>query len=349
MSKQKYKYTFLSTYKRNKKTFIRPKLHFYFGPWKKEGNLPVWRRGPIIRFGKNYYEYVGNNGIPRHEAEIYNVYIKEYEEEWNYASLVDSKWTEEGKKRHPFISKFLKPSYMLPTWLSFYCFNSDIMYKTKWTEDDFRYEYPSHFTLVFFGLAFSVTAYIPKENDDDWLCDDEYWESMLTYEYYKGDLKKTNDACGWYNRPGEKGFKFKFSPRFLKNILDRDDLEAIQEAQLPEIIKKYEDEDKERKEKECWAIYAEVNNDNKTFDGWYKVMYKRRLLAYTSEEACQKALNNIKKKVERTKKDELKHIEYKMFIGNKDEFIKWKNSLPLLVNEVIDKNIDMFDGACKLL
>ena len=343
---KKYKHTFLATYKRNKKAFIRPKFHFYLGPWRKEGNLPVWRRGPIIRFGVNNYRYVGNNGIPRHEAEIWDG--KEYEEDWNCATLVDSRWTEEGKKNHPILSKFVKPSYMLPIWLSFYWFNSDIMYKTKWTEDDFRYEFPGHFTVVFFGLCFSITVYVPKENEKDWTCQDDYWESMLTYEYYKGDLKKTNDVMGWYNHPGEEGFRFRFQPRFLKNTVDRDDLEAIQSKQLPEIIKKYKEEEKERKEKECWAIYAEVSNENGTFDSWYKVTYKRKVLAYTSKEACQKALDNLNKKVERTKQNVLKNIEYKMFIGNKEEFIKW-NSLPLLIDEVIDKEVNMFENICKLI
>ena len=127
---------------------------------------------------------------------------------------------------------------MLPTWLSFYIFNHDINWKLKW--NDYTYEGPTHFTIVFFGLAFSITAYIPKKDENDWSCNEKYWESMLTYEACNGDLKKTNEECGWYNKPGEVGFMFKFDSRFLRNILDRDDLEAIQKEQLPEIIKKYE-------------------------------------------------------------------------------------------------------------
>ena len=37
-------------------------------------------------------------------------------------------------------------------------------------------------------LGTKVTS---KDDEDDWLCQDQYWESMLTYEYYNG--KKTMD------------------------------------------------------------------------------------------------------------------------------------------------------------
>lgn len=43
---------FLYEWKRTRGAFIRPKLKWYFGPWVKEGNLPVWRRGNSIEFGK---------------------------------------------------------------------------------------------------------------------------------------------------------------------------------------------------------------------------------------------------------------------------------------------------------
>ena len=159
-------------------------------------------------------------------------YVKEYERIYDYAKLVKSEWTEEGKKNHPFLSKFLKPVYELPYWLSFYFFNSDIMYKTKWSEDDYRYEYPAHITLVFFGLALSVTAYIPKQDENDWTCNDDYWESLLTYNHYNGDLKKVNDVMGCWNKPGDENFRFRFQPRFLTSADDRDDLVSLQVKQL---------------------------------------------------------------------------------------------------------------------
>ena len=210
---------FLSEWKKTNGKFIKPKFYWYFGSWYREGNLPVWRRGNTIHFGKNYYDENKK-------------YVKEYERIYDYAKLVKSEWTEEGKKNHPFLSKFLKPVYELPYWLSFYFFNSDIMYKTKWSEDDYRYEYPAHITLVFFGLALSVTAYIPKQDENDWTCNDDYWESLLTYNHYNGDLKKVNDVMGCWNKPGDENFRFRFQPRFLTSADEQRDLIDIQKEKL---------------------------------------------------------------------------------------------------------------------
>ena len=209
---------FLYVWKQCHGAFIRPKLKWYFGPWWKEGNLPVWRRGNTIHFGKNHYVGEGDD----------KTYVKEYETTYDFAKLIKSEWTPEGKKNHPIISRFLKPVYELPYWLSFYFFNSDIMYKTKWSKDDFRYEYPAHITLVIFGFAISVTAYIPKMDDDDWTCQDDYWESLLTFNYYGGDIKKTNEVMGWWSKNGDKIIRFRFQPRFLTSSVDRDDLVALQ-------------------------------------------------------------------------------------------------------------------------
>ena len=207
---------FLYVWKQCHGAFIRPKLKWYFGSWRKEGNLPVWRRGNTIHFGK----------------------YKERNDTYDYARLVSSEWTEEGKKNHPILSKLVKPTYELPYWLSFYFFNSDIMWKTKWSEDDFRYEYPAHITLVFFGLALSVTAYIPKVDENDWTVQDDYWESLLTFNHYGGDIKKTNEVMGWWNKPDDKNFRFRFQPRFLKSTVDQDDLIALQAEMLDEIRKR---------------------------------------------------------------------------------------------------------------
>ena len=207
---------FLSEWKKTNGKFIKPKLHWYFGSWYREGNLPVWRRGNTIYFGKNHYD---KN----------KTYVKEYETTYDYAKLVKSEWTEEGKKNHPFLSRFLKPVYELPYWLSFYFFNSDIMYKTKWEDDDYRYEYPAHITLVIFGFAISITAYIPKQNEN------------LTYNHYNGDLKTVNDVMGCWNKPGDKNFRFRFQPRFLTSAVDRDVLVDLQAKQLEKIKKETEE------------------------------------------------------------------------------------------------------------
>ena len=210
---------FLYTWKQCHGKFVKPKFKWFFGSWRREGNLPVWRRGNTIHFGK----------------------YKERNNTYDYARLVSSEWTEEGKKNHPILSKLVKPTYELPYWLSFYFFNSDIMYKTKWTDDDFRYEYPAHITLVIFGFAISVTAYIPKTDENDWTVQDDYWESLLTFNHYGGDIKKTNEVMGWWSKYDDKKIKFRFQPRFLTSSVDRDDLEVLQAEQL-EKIKKEESE-----------------------------------------------------------------------------------------------------------
>lgn len=150
----------------------------------------------------------------------------------NYAKIIKTEWNELGKKNHPILSKIVKPYYQLPIWLSFYYFNSDITYKTKWGESDFRYEYPAHITLVFFGLAISVTAYIPKADEDDWLCQDDYWESLLTYNHFNGDIEKTDKAMGYWNKNEKHDYNCRFQPRFLSSAIDRNKLISIQAEEL---------------------------------------------------------------------------------------------------------------------
>ena len=41
-------YRFLYEWKQTHRAFVRPKFKWYFCPWWKESNLPVWRKGNII-------------------------------------------------------------------------------------------------------------------------------------------------------------------------------------------------------------------------------------------------------------------------------------------------------------
>lgn len=188
---------FLKTYLKVRKVFRPPKFSFFIGKWKNEPNLPVWRRGKIIQLTKD---------------------SKDYTQDWDYAKLKSASWTEEGKKNHPILSRLFKPMYILPIWLSFYIFNYDIWFKVKWEPDDYRYEFPASFTIVFFGLAISITA------DEDCL----YWESILTYLHYKGDIKKTCDCMGIWTKcsGGERYFGF--------------DYEFLKDKQLKERLKQYQ-------------------------------------------------------------------------------------------------------------
>lgn len=229
-------YQFLYEWKKTKGAFVKPKFRWFIGLWRNEPNLPVWRTGNIIHFGKR----------------------DERNDKYSMVKLESSEWTELGRKRHPILSRLVKPTYELPLWLSFYFFNDDITWKTRERDDDFRYEYPAHITLVFFGLALSVTAYIPMENDRDWCVEDDYWESLLTYNYFNGDLKKTNEEMGgWYLGPGKTVPSFRAS--FLTDQVDRDDLLALQREEL-EKMNKMDVGDPEAFEKECEEMNKHIED-----------------------------------------------------------------------------------------
>lgn len=181
---------FLSLYKQYKNIFAKPKIKLFIGKWKNEHNLPVWRKGNTIHLAK------------------YNERINSYD----YAKLISSQWTPIGKKNHPVISKFLKPTYVLPIWLSLYLFDNDVSYKTKYYDDDFNYEFPPHITLVLFGFAFSLTAYPPHNIDPD-----DYWTSILSYQYHNGNLSQINKSMGYYTDVNGNFLRFAFNPLSLKN------------------------------------------------------------------------------------------------------------------------------------
>ena len=314
-------YRFLYEWKQTHGAFVRPKLKWYFGPWWKEGNLPVWRRGNTIHFGK----------------------YSERKDNYDFAKLETSEWNELGKKNHPILSKLVKPSYELPRWLSFYFFNSDIVYKTKWSEDDFRYEFPAHITLVIFGFAISVTAYIPQSNENDFTCQDDYWESLLTYNYFKGDIKKTNRVMGYWNSPIDKNFRFRFQPRFLSNAVDRDDLIALQAEQLPKLKEEAEKEEAKRKENKIYAIYADVSiiGDRNVHDGWYICTYENKPLIYKEENDAMNVLRNLHS-IEINKNGLTKHIDYKCWIGDKNSgFLN--NKMTLYKKAIKNKDIDILN------
>lgn len=316
-------YRFLYEWKQTHGAFVKPKLKWYFGPWWREGNLPVWRRGNTIHFGK-YSERTNN---------------------YNFAKLETSEWNELGKKNHPILSKLVKPSYELPRWLSFYFFNSDIVYKTKWSEDDFRYEFPAHITLVIFGFAISVTAYISKSEENDFTSNDDYWESLLTYNYFKGDIKKTNEVMGYWNSPKDNNFRFRFQPRFLSNTIDRDDLIALQAEELPKIKEKYEQEEAERKANKVYAIYADVSiiGDRNVHDGWYVCTYEKTPLIFKEEKDAMNVLRNLQP-VEITKDGLKKHIDYKCWIGDKNSpFLN--NKMTLYKKAIKNKDMNILDNV----
>ena len=167
----------LETYWEARHVFVFPKINVKICKWTESGCLPVWRRGPQIKLGK----------------------YKEYETKYNYARLINSWWTDEGKANHPILSKLFKhPVIQLPIWLSFYCFNWDVCWKWKWEE--VRYEFPPLFSLVLFGISFNIWLSCPIKGE----CfnDTHYWECILDL-VYDCDLDMPLDIVKFTNKMGK--------------------------------------------------------------------------------------------------------------------------------------------------
>jgi len=114
--------------------------------------------------------------------------------------------------------KIFGKSFNLPIWLSFYIFNWDLFYKTKWTSYDFRYEFPPTFGIVFFGLCFYWWKYWPHSEHES---SDHYWTSILSYLHGEkpGDLFETMKAEGkWttYNKDNIGTSYFTLQQNYLK-------------------------------------------------------------------------------------------------------------------------------------
>lgn len=145
-----------------KDIFKEPIMYCYVGPWKKDRNLPVWRRGKDIFIGK-------------WENRCY-VAPREYD------------WTNEYKRRHPIFTKIVRPYYRIPYYLSCYWFNHGLVWKLKF--DEYRFEYPPAMTLVLFGFSISIWLTPPNKHSDY-----DYWESILWYIELK-DIKLVKEQMG---------------------------------------------------------------------------------------------------------------------------------------------------------
>ena len=222
---------FLKIYRTVKDVFVKPKLKWYFGTWKKEPNLPIWRRGPEIRLSKKF-SWSSKNGdyyCPDDNVLVFEGYadhefqgvpVKKYGRSYHklpggltsYSRVWNRNIRKKLRKWH---LSWIPPVIQLPLFFTFHFWDDDIMYKTKWSEDDYRYEFPAHITLVFFGLAISVTAIIPQVNK--WTSTEDYWESLLTYRHYK-DISKVDKIMGsWRSlKDGKEEYRRRLNPEFLK-------------------------------------------------------------------------------------------------------------------------------------
>ena len=174
------------TYKKVKHVFKKPKLHWKLGLWKHDPCLPMWRRGPYIKLGKHrkhYYETPGivhvKTGVTywtdskgkKHEMPCYSMF--KHKMPCKYA------WNRNIRlKLRKFGLSWIPPVIQLPMWLSFHVFNHDMIWKTKF--EDYRFEFPPQFTIVFFGISLSFWLQAPVDKDDPFVYY-SYWESILWY------------------------------------------------------------------------------------------------------------------------------------------------------------------------
>lgn len=209
-----------NTWEKAKDTFVKPSLRVYFGKWRNDPNLPVWRRGPSIWLIPRRYRYSNSSEaytvkdtvmIPAGEAS-YKYGDKEYKTkcyEWVPNHKLPGKlkagnyvWNRKiRKKLKKWHLSWLPPIIKLPIWMKFHIVNLDLGWKTKW--DDYRYEFPPQFTIIAFGLSLSFTLHSPIQND--FACDDHYWESILNYIYgnKSGTLKEAIEHTGIWNFCGD--------------------------------------------------------------------------------------------------------------------------------------------------
>lgn len=189
-----------NTFNKAKDFFVKPTIYFSFGRWRNNHLLPIWRRGPILKLGKSPYAANTNCYIVKDRVQILTGYSTWKDSSGKEHKIAHYDWTKPHtlpgglksgdivwnrdirKKLKKWHLSWIKPRYQLPIWLSFHIFNRDVGWKTKW--DETRYEWPPQFTIVFFGLAFSVWLSAP-EADVKNLSQDGYWEGVIDYGFYK--------------------------------------------------------------------------------------------------------------------------------------------------------------------
>lgn len=181
-------------YNKVKKYFIKPKINFFIGKWRNDPCLPVWRRGSVITLGKYKDRYEVHDSVmiktgttlwtdktgKVHECNQYRHTathkLPHYVDKWHCAFIRPIR-----KKLRKFGLGFLRPHYFLPMWTAFHIFDIDLVWKTKWSYNDIRFEFPPSFTIVFFGLSFSVWLSAP--NPKDILNGEGYWLGILGMNY----------------------------------------------------------------------------------------------------------------------------------------------------------------------
>lgn len=201
-------FNLFKTYNKVKDVFVRPKIKFRIGLWKKMCGLPMWRRGKIIRIAKPHQYHIPkdfvyikqyNAGDTMKDGTIinYNRYVRIKHKLPN--GVKGCVWNHNIRKKLRRCGlDWIKPYYVLPHWLAFHIFDLDVI--SKWKEDEIVYEFSPQFTIVFFGIAFHVTLQVPLEDEYD--CEEHYWDSLLCFLYQKEcnqNITDTLNFCGKWN------------------------------------------------------------------------------------------------------------------------------------------------------
>lgn len=216
-------------YNKVKKYFIKPKINFFIGKWRNDPCLPVWRRGSVITLGKYKDRYEVHDSVmiktgttlwtdKTGKVHEYNQYrytathkLPHYVDKWHCAFIRPIR-----KKLRKFGLGFLRPHYFLPMWTAFHIFDIDLVWKTKWSYNDIRFEFPPSFTIVFFGLSFSVWLSAP--NPKDILNGEGYWLGILGMNYNNISEDKMYNALytagKWHT---SKGTEFALCEHYIKS------------------------------------------------------------------------------------------------------------------------------------
>lgn len=244
-----------NTWKRAKNMFVKPSLKVYFGKWKNDPNLPMWRTGAIIYLTKRS-ALNSKTHIVKDSVMIPNGFV-----DWEYcgtkSKIQQYCWTPKHKlpgklkagnyvwnskirrKLRKWHLSWIPPVIYLPIWTRFRIINQDVMWKYKY--DDIRYEFPPQFTIVVFGLSLTFTLHSPIYNE--FASDDRYWEAILNhiYENKSGSLKETIELCGIWTRLAKSEVKNYFSvrPEYITSNYLEEYYAAISEIKR---LKEYEED-----------------------------------------------------------------------------------------------------------
>ena len=231
-----------NTWKKVKDIFAKPKLKVYFGKWKNDPNLPVWRTGyPVyICRRKNllkncYFLKTGVSivtgtrtlkwGAEEYETKVYETTYHKLPGDLRVGQYM---WNRNiRKKLKRWHLGWVKPVMYLPVWTRFKIINFDVGWKTKW--DDIRYEFPPQFSIIGFGLSLTFTLHEPLHTK--YSSDDTYWEAVLTHLYMNktGELKETVEQCGWWKRLEEDVYYFGVRPTYITQTKMNEYYAAISE------------------------------------------------------------------------------------------------------------------------